>query len=293
MSLLRFSGLLPLRRHLDARRAEGKSVGVVPTMGALHEGHLSLVREVRKQSDIVVVTIFVNPTQFGPGEDLDRYPRTLERDAELVEQAGADLVFAPSVEEMYPPDEQTRVSVSGVSEGLCGAHRPGHFVGVATVVAKLFCAVGAGTYIFGRKDYQQLRVIEKMARDLLFPVRVISSAIVRDEDGLALSSRNAYLNSEERKLAPALFRALSAAKLAYEEGERRPKNLVERARDTIRGAATPTLGFEIEYLELRDAESLSSEIADDKGLVSPVERPVVLLVAARLGTTRLIDNVEL
>src|SRR6187551_82211 len=290
MSLQVVREVAELRNRLDAWRARGLTVGVVPTMGALHEGHLSLVREAKCRADLVVVTIFVNPTQFGPGEDFERYPRDLTRDTELVDGAGAQLVFAPSVEEMYPPSEQTRVVVTGVSEGLCGAHRPGHFEGVSTVVAKLMNAVGPGVYVFGEKDYQQLRVIERMAKDLLFPVEIVGAPIVRSADGLAMSSRNAYLSPAERLVAPGLAQALFSTQAAYQQGTRNREQLLDFARDVVAQSAQGTLHFELEYIELRDAKSLSTEITDAAGDISPPERPVVLLVAARLGTTRLIDN---
>lgn len=280
-----------LRDVLDEHRRQGRTVGVVPTMGALHEGHLSLVRAAKCEADLVVVTIFVNPIQFGPNEDFEKYPRTLAQDADLVGTEGADLVFSPSVVEMYPLGEQTRVRVTELSLGLCGAHRPGHFEGVATVVAKFFNLIGAGIYFFGEKDYQQLRVIERMARDLLFPIRIVGCPIVRQEDGLALSSRNVYLNQEERLVAPGLSVGLFAARTAYRQGERDVSALLLIAQRTINAHAREGAALQLEYLELRDADNLSGQIADERGLITPRTRKVVLLVAARLGSTRLIDNV--
>ena len=282
-----------LRQILDRSRAQGLRVGVVPTMGALHEGHLSLVRMARRSTDLVVVTIFVNPTQFGPNEDYERYPRDLSRDTSLVADAGAAIVFAPSVEQMYPKGEETRVTVEETSRGLCGAHRPGHFTGVATVVAKLFNAVGPGFYVFGMKDYQQLRVIERMARDLLFPVQILKAPIVREADGLAMSSRNVYLSPEEREVAPGLSRALFLSRSLYQKGQRQRSVLLEAARQAISRSARDSARLQVEYLELRDADSLSPDIVDENDRITPPERPVVLLVAARLGTTRLIDNLSL
>jgi pantoate--beta-alanine ligase len=282
-----------LREALDAHRLNGRTIGVVPTMGALHEGHLSLVRAAKREADVVVVTIFVNPTQFGPNEDFDKYPRALAQDADLVAAQGADLVFSPAVEEMYPNGEQTRVRVTELSLGLCGAHRPGHFEGVLTVVAKFFSLIGAGVYFFGEKDYQQLRVIERMARDLLFPVRIVGCPIVRQEDGLALSSRNVYLSQHERQVALGLSAGLFGARSAYALGERHVGELVRVAQRIINEHARDGIALQVEYLEIRDADDLAEAIADATGLITPRERRVVLLVAARLGSTRLIDNILL
>lgn len=269
-----------LRAHLDKARALGRRVSVVPTMGALHEGHLSLIREAAQRGEEVVVTIFVNPTQFGPGEDFERYPRNLQSDKRLAESAGATLIFAPPTSEMYPEGEQTRVRVTGLSRGLCGASRPGHFEGVATVVAKLFNAVGPGTYIFGRKDYQQWRLIEQMARDLLFPVEVVGMPIVREPDGIALSSRNAYLTPAERFRALALARSLQGAVEAYRQGVRDGDRLVEEVRAQL------SKDVEIDYVEARDPSSLERVVGNGEGAI-------LLAVAAYVGETRLIDNVVL
>lgn len=275
------SSLTDLRAQLNRARTSGQRVGVVPTMGALHEGHLSLVREARRRADAVVVTIFVNPTQFGPGEDYERYPRTLEADTKLAVSAGATWVFAPSVTEMYPPGERTRVKVTVLSEGLCGASRHGHFEGVATVVSKLFNAVGPGIYFFGKKDYQQWRILERLAVDLLFDVQIVGMPIVREADGLAMSSRNVYLSSDERNEALSLSRGLFAAEALFVAGERAPHILIDRVTSELRRAKV-----DVEYVELRVASDLSA-------VDSTVEQDCVLAVAGRVGTTRLIDNLEL
>ncbi|HEX7453569.1 MAG TPA: pantoate--beta-alanine ligase, partial [Polyangiaceae bacterium] len=211
MTLALHKSVSEFRHAANAVRRAGKRLGLVPTMGALHEGHLSLVREARARTEEVAVTIFVNPTQFGPNEDFARYPRTLERDLELCREAGVRHVFAPDASEMYPKGERTRVHVSGLTSALCGPHRPGHFDGVATIVSKLFAVAGECVAVFGRKDYQQLKVIERMTRDLLLPVEIVGLKTLRDADGLALSSRNAYLSVEERARALGIARGLSAA----------------------------------------------------------------------------------
>ncbi len=282
-----------LRQVLDGARQEGRTIGVVPTMGALHEGHLSLVREAKAQCDLAVATIFVNPTQFGPKEDFAKYPRNVERDIDLLETAHADFVFTPSVEEMYPPHDQTRVRVPRLAEGLCGASRPGHFEGVATVVSKFFNAVGPGAYFFGKKDYQQWRVIERMASDLLFPVRVVGCPIVREADGLAMSSRNNYLSEQERAFAPGLAAALRSARARYQAGERNLARLLDHTRAALFGQSDQALKFEVEYVEIRVGATLEVPSVDVDGLLVPGHDELVLLVAARLGATRLIDNLEL
>ena len=264
----------------DARRA-GRTIGLVPTMGYLHEGHLSLIRAARAECDLVVMSLFVNPTQFGPGEDLDRYPRDEERDLRLAAEAGADLVFAPPVSEVYAADAATAVEVAGpltaVLDGDPERRGPGHFRGVTTVVAKLFNVVGPDVAYFGQKDAQQAVVIRRMARDLDFPVRIEVLPTVREPDGLAMSSRNAYLEPADRERATALSRALAAA----ERGARSDSLAagLEAARAELAAAA-----IEPEYLEARDAETL--EPVDRLG-----ERPVLVAVAARVGAARLIDNV--
>jgi pantoate--beta-alanine ligase len=271
------------RTACDAVRAAGARLGFVPTMGALHSGHLRLVEAARRHSERVAVSIFVNPTQFGPNEDFERYPRHLERDVELLATAGADLVFAPAPAEMYAPDERTRVNVSGLVDHLCGPFRPGHFQGVATVVTKLFAVAGPCTAVFGRKDYQQLKIIERLARDLLLPVRVVGEPTVRDHDGLALSSRNAYLSSDERAQALAIPRALAAVAARFGAGERRAVALIEPVRSSLTGA-----GLRLDYADIADADQLfpldSNDVVGERALVA---------IAAFCGTTRLIDNLVL
>jgi pantoate--beta-alanine ligase len=265
-------------------RARGERLALVPTMGFLHEGHLSLVRRARELADRVALTIFVNPAQFGPNEDLDRYPRDLEGDLEKCRKEGVWMVFAPSDPgEVYRPGHSTWVNVEGpLVEGLCGARRPGHFRGVATVVLKLFHLFGPDVALFGKKDYQQLAVIRKMVEDLdLSPgLRIVAGDTVREPDGLALSSRNAYLSAEERVRALSLHRGLSRAKAAFEQGERSAAALLEAARAVIEPEVD-----RIDYLELVDAGNLTP--------VAEVGAPACLLVAAFVGKTRLIDNVEL
>jgi pantoate--beta-alanine ligase len=269
------------RSVCDAARAEGRRVGLVPTMGALHEGHLSLVREAKKRADVVVVSIFVNPTQFGPNEDLDAYPRTLDEDAEKCRAEGVSVVFAPPERDMYPPGEETRVNVGATAAALCGASRPGHFEGVATIVTKLFALTGPCVAVFGRKDYQQWRVIQRFVTDLFLPVEVVGAPIVREDDGLALSSRNTYLNPEQRKRALGLSRALSAAAKAHADGERDTSRLTRIAREVLE-----PLVDEVDYITLADPES-----------VLPIDGRTgdraLLAIAAHVGKTRLIDNMVL
>ena len=271
----------PLRNAVDALRATG-TLALVPTMGALHEGHLTLVREARKLAARVAVSIFVNPLQFGAGEDLDAYPRMLERDSALLAAEGVDLLWAPTVEVMYPRGYATSISVTGVSDGLCGAARPGHFDGVATVVCKLFNQVRPDLALFGEKDWQQLAVIRRMARDLdlLQPHvdAIIGVPTVREADGLAMSSRNAYLTPAERQAAPALPRAMREAIAAIGAGAPVAASLAA-LEQALLGA-----GFaSVDYAVLADAESLAPLPARGSG-------PARLLVAARIGKARLIDN---
>jgi pantoate--beta-alanine ligase len=271
-----------LRARLAAARREGLSVGLVPTMGYLHEGHLSLLRAARAECDLVVMSLFVNPAQFGPGEDLASYPRDEERDLELAAEAGADLVYAPPVEEVYPEGFATAVEVGGLTEVLCGdpgRRGPEHFRGVTTVVAKLFNSVQPDVAYFGQKDAQQVAAIRRMARDLAFPVRVEALPTVREPDGLAMSSRNAYLDAGERERATALWRALRTA-----EEEARGGSLAAALDAGRRELAAA--GIEPEYFEARDAESLQP-VAELNG------RPVLIAVAARIGRARLIDNVTI
>jgi len=268
-----------MRARSEAWRAAGKRIAFVPTMGYLHEGHVSLLDEGRRRGDILVLSIFVNPTQFGPKEDLSRYPRDLEGDLGKAQRAGVDVAYVPEAAAMYPDGYQTFVEVEELQKGLCGASRPGHFRGVATVVLKLFHAVQPHVALFGRKDYQQLQVLTRMTRDLDLGVEVVGLPIVREPDGLAMSSRNAYLSADERLRALALSRALLAARETFEQGERDAARLVDCARATLH--MTP--GVRLDYLELRDAESLAE-------LHGRVTRPAVMAVAAFVGSTRLIDN---
>jgi pantoate--beta-alanine ligase len=263
------------------RRALPGTWGFVPTMGYLHEGHLSLIRRARAENDRVAVSIFVNPTQFGPHEDYARYPRDLERDLRLLEPLGVDLVFVPSVEEMYPPGFQTWVVVEEVSRPLEGASRPGHFRGVATVVAKLFHILQPDRAYFGQKDAQQTVVIRRMVQDLNIPVEIVICPTVREPDGLAMSSRNTYLNPEERRSATVLFRALQMAKARYEAGERDAERLREAMREVIR--AEPLA--RIDYVSVAHPETLQE--------LERVEGPALLSLAVYIGTTRLIDNLML
>jgi pantoate--beta-alanine ligase len=268
-----------LRAAVSQARAEGKQIAFVPTMGNLHAGHAALVEKAAQRADFVVASIFVNPLQFGPNEDLDSYPRTLLADQEKLVQAGCHLLFTPDVAEMYPhgTDGQTRVSVAGVSEGLCGASRPGHFEGVATVVSKLFNMVQPDLAIFGQKDFQQLAVIRTLVRDLNMPIQIIGEPTVRAEDGLALSSRNGYLSAEQRDAAPLLYRTLKEMANAIKAGERDYAKLITAAQ-----AQHSAAGLRPDYLEVREANGLRPATADDRHLV--------ILVAAFTGNTRLIDN---
>lgn len=259
-------------------RAGGATVGLVPTMGALHDGHLSLIRRARVDNDLVVVSLFVNPTQFGVNEDLGSYPRDEARDAELAADAGADVLFAPSVDEVYPDGFATSIHVSGVTEVLDGAHRgPGHFDGVATVVTKLFQMVAPDTAYFGQKDAQQVLVIRRLVRDLDIPVRIVACPIVREPDGLAMSSRNIYLDTASRQRATALNRALDAAESAVAQGQTSAAAVIGTARSVLADA-----GIDPEYLELRSPEDLRE--------LDHVDGEALLAVAARFGAARLIDN---
>jgi pantoate--beta-alanine ligase len=262
-------------------RAGGRRLGLVPTMGALHDGHLSLLRHARSECQAAVLSVFVNPLQFGPGEDFERYPRDLERDAALARGAGAAVLFAPGNGEMHRPGHRTRVEVAGMQDVLCGRSRPGHFRGVATVVAKLLSIVRPHAAYFGEKDAQQLRIIRRLAIDLHLDVSIVGCPTVREADGLAMSSRNAYLTPEERRAAPVLHRALRAAAGAAGAGETGAARLVAVARDTI--AREPLA--RIDYVEAVDDETLEP--------VARLERPVLLAAAAWFGKARLIDNVVL
>jgi pantoate--beta-alanine ligase len=259
-------------------KRQGLSIGFVPTMGYLHEGHLALVRRAKELSDRVVVSIFVNPIQFAPGEDYQRYPRDLERDKALLEKEGVDVLFSPKVEEMYPPGFQTYVEVKELSSGLCGKYRPGHFVGVATVVLKLFNIVQPDIAAFGEKDYQQLKVIQRMVQDLNLDVKIISHPTVREEDGLAMSSRNTYLSLEERKSAIALYKALNLTEELINQGERRVATLKEKLKEFIESFPYT----KVQYIEFVHPETLKE--------VERVDEPTLLALAVFVGKARLIDN---
>jgi pantoate--beta-alanine ligase len=264
-----------------AARSGGKRLGFVPTMGALHEGHLSLVRSARGICDVVAASIFVNPTQFGPNEDLAKYPRSFERDCELLDKEGVGLLFAPSVEEMYPTGAVTWVEVEGLSGKLDGRSRPGHFRGVTTIVAKLFHAVEPDAAFFGQKDAVQIAIVRRMVRDLNFPVEIVACPIVREPDGMAMSSRNVYLNVDERKKALVLSRSLRRVQRLWEHGERSAEKLKAAGREEIQKENSVRL----DYFEIVDAATLDpTEVAGKGALVA---------VAAFVGSTRLIDNIVL
>jgi len=258
--------------------SEGKTIALVPTMGYLHEGHASLMREGRNRADILMASIFVNPTQFGRDEDFETYPRDLERDSKLAAEAGVDVIFAPNAAEMYPDGCQTYVDVEGLSLPLCGASRPGHFRGVATVVTKLFNIVRPHTALFGKKDFQQLAVIRRMTADLNMGVEIVGMPIVREPDGLAMSSRNVYLSSEERQQALSISRAIRQIVWLYRNGERSAKRLRKVAIAEIN--AKPAA--EVDYVELRDGTTLE--------VVTTVDDATLLALAVKIGKTRLIDN---
>lgn len=267
------------RRAIRQAQADGRRVGVVPTMGALHEGHLSLIRTCHESCEYSAVTIFVNPTQFGPGEDLAKYPERFEADADLCTSRGVNLLFAPTVETMYPGGERTTIHVSGLTDGLCGPHRPRHFDGVATVVAKLFHILPADAAFFGEKDYQQLAVIRAMVQDLNIPTEIVGCPIVREADGLAMSSRNAHLSPETRKQATSLSRALFRAVDEIDAGEHDARAIAAFIRSEIEQAGD----CEIDYIEVVDATTLE--------VLSIVDRPARICLAVRIGGVRLIDNV--
>jgi pantoate--beta-alanine ligase len=277
------SNTAQFRAACDNVRAQGGTLGLVPTMGALHRGHVALMQQAQRVTTHVAVTIFVNPTQFAAGEDLGQYPRSLEKDTERCHAAGVQLLFVPAVQEMYPTGDATRVRVSGLTDVLCGGVRPGHFEGVATVVTKLFGLAGTCTAIFGRKDYQQLKVIERLVLDLMLPVKIIGHPIVREADGLALSSRNSYLSVENRQRASALVKGLSKALRSFLEGERRAPQILDCVRSEL-----ATEGLRQQYVDLADADTL--EILNGE---SPVPERALLAVAAYCGQTRLIDNIVL
>ncbi|MCQ2995824.1 pantoate--beta-alanine ligase [Pseudomonas syringae] len=271
-----------LRAAIARARSEGKRIGLVPTMGNLHSGHAALVTKAAQRADFVVATIFVNPMQFGPNEDLATYPRTLAADQERLLEAGCHLLFTPNVEEMYPHGmkDQTVVSVPVISEGLCGASRPGHFDGVSTVVSKLFNMVQPDLAVFGEKDFQQLAVIRALVRDLNMPIQIIGEPTVRADDGLALSSRNGYLNEEQRATAPVLYKVIQQIGAAVDSGDKNFVTLLDAGKRQLEAA-----GLRPDYLEIREATSLRPATAQDNDLV--------ILAAAFLGKTRLIDNLHL
>ncbi|GAB6071756.1 pantoate--beta-alanine ligase [Venenivibrio stagnispumantis] len=267
-----------MKDTIKSLKKEGKSVGFVPTMGYLHQGHLSLLECSKKENDITVLSIFVNPLQFGKNEDLDRYPRDFERDKNMAKDA--DIIFYPDYKDMYPQDFQTYVEVVELTKGLCGAYRPGHFRGVTTVVMKLFNIVNPDRAYFGKKDYQQYIVIKQMVKDLNMDIEIIGCPIVREEDGLAMSSRNKYLSEEERKQATGISKALFKAKEEFEKGERNPEKLKEIAKNVL--YSYPLIN--LQYLEIVDGETLKQKQIVEKG--------DIMAIAVYVGNTRLIDNVE-
>lgn len=279
--MIELSGAREMLAWSRARRGEGRRIGFVPTMGYLHEGHLRLIDRAREETDAVVVSVFVNPAQFGPGEDFERYPRDLARDRAAARDRGADCLFHPAPDAVYPRPAVIGIAPGPLTDHLCGPWRPGHFEGVLLVVAKLFHLVEPDVAVVGRKDAQQAVLIRRMVEDLHFPVRIVVAPTVREPDGLALSSRNVYLSSEERISARAIPRALAAAHAAYVSGERAAVRIVETAR-TVLDAAD---GLDVEYVELVDAEGLAPVVT--------AESDQMLAVAARVGLTRLIDNVLL
>lgn len=270
-----------VRRYVEGAKRQGQSIGLVPTMGYLHEGHLSLARAAREQNDVVIMSIFVNPTQFGPQEDLEQYPRDLERDLELATATGVNAVFYPTVEEMYPSGYASYVQVEGLTGVLCGASRPGHFRGVATVVSKLFNIVQPDRAYFGSKDYQQLVVIKRMVADLNFPLEIVSVATVREADGLAISSRNKYLTPSQRRSAGVLYQSLTLGAMLIRSGERRPEVVQEAMAAEI--LSRPET--QVDYIAVSDAGTLKP--------LTTINGRVLLALAVRVGNTRLIDNLTL
>ena len=269
-----------LQAALSPVRLARKSIGFVPTMGNLHQGHIALVREAKKYCDVVVVSIFVNPTQFGVGEDFEKYPRTLEADSQLLADAGCDMIFAPSVQQMYGNKPQlTTVQVDDIANDLCGKSRPGHFTGVATVVTKLFNMVQPNAAFFGEKDWQQLAVIRHLTTDLCFSIDIIGVPIVRDEQGLALSSRNGYLSSEEKQTAIQIYQTLKMVEQDIKSGQTDLDAILQRGRDYL-----ASKGFVVDYLEAR---------TPDLKPVTDIHQDMVILAAAKLGSTRLIDNLHI
>lgn len=281
MSLPIAATIADVRDAVAKTRARGERIGLVPTMGALHEGHAALVRAARRTTDFVVVSIFVNPTQFGPKEDFTRYPRTLEADSRLIEECGGRLIFAPTAAEMYPEGFATFVEVPTLQETLCGASRPGHFRGVCTVVLKLLNIVMPDVAVFGAKDYQQSRIIQRMVRDLNVPVTIQVEPTIREPNGLAMSSRNRYLTAEERMAAAGIYRSLQSIRELVSKGANDVRRLETELRDALSGIP----GARIDYASIVDADSLAP--------IDVIARPAVAAVAVFLGTTRLIDNLLL
>ena len=270
-----------MQHRAEHLRSEGRIIAFVPTMGYLHEGHLSLMREGRKHGNVLVISIFVNPTQFGPGEDYETYPQDMERDLELIQAVGGDIVFNPSAGEMYPPEFQTYVEVERVTGHLCGVSRPHHFRGVTTVVLKLFNVVRPHMVFFGQKDYQQWITIKRMVRDLNMDIEIIGLPTVRESDGLAMSSRNAYLNSDERKAAQCLYRALLKGQNLFRQGARRAEIILREVRHVIE--TEPFV--QIDYVTIADAHTLED--------IAEIKKEAIIAVAAKIGSARLIDNIIL
>lgn len=270
-----------MKAILKGARAEGKSIGFVPTMGYLHEGHMSLIRRARLENDFVVVSIFVNPTQFGIGEDLETYPRDLERDKKMCEAEGTDVIFNPSNREMYPIDYKTYVEVGEITEVLCGASRPGHFKGVTTVISKLFNIVSPDRAYFGQKDAQQVAVIRQLVRDLNFDIEIIPCPIIREHDGLAMSSRNTYLSTEQRKAALILSKSLFSAKEMIEDGTRSATEVIDFITGNIQSEPLAA----VDYVEIVDGKTLEKVIY--------IKGDILIAIAVKIGTVRLIDNLHL
>lgn len=269
-----------IRKFCSDAKRERKTIGFVPTMGYLHKGHTSLMEIARPKCDILVVSIFVNPTQFGPNEDFERYPRNKERDLKICEEVGVDAVFMPNVKEMYPDGYSTYVNVEGdLTRYLCGASRPGHFRGVSTIVTKLFNIITPDFAVFGEKDAQQLAVVRQLVRDLNFPIEIVSAPIVRDTDGLAMSSRNEYLTPREREIAPAIYKSLLIAKELVEEGERNSDVIISAIRDYLEEAGE----FKIDYVQVVNPQTMEP--------IHQISNKALIAVAAFLGKTRLIDNI--
>lgn len=267
-----------MQQQADAWRREGKRIALVPTMGYLHRGHLTLMQKVRNHADIAVMSVFVNPIQFGPGEDFERYPRDMERDVRLAKEVGVDVAFSPSATDMYPEGYQTHIEVTEVTRPLCGKSRPGHFQGVTTVVGKLFHIVKPHTAIFGEKDFQQLVAIRRMVKDLNMDIEILGHPIVREEDGLAMSSRNVYLNSEQRKNALRLSQSLREAQTLVRQGERNSAAVLAQVRNILEAGKD----MRIDYAEMRHPETLQE--------AQQIEGPTLLALAVFVGATRLIDN---